>query len=353
MCAIITYYSVYEPVAGAGSYSGSNYLLHGLAYFGLSAVLVMHFHPTKHGIMESVILASAVGVGIELIQFNLTHRTFSVLDMMANTLGASLIIFDYHGFAVDKMVHLEDKMLNQVSELNEFVQSESPRYLSDSGVVFCSMKEGDLVLIDYVGRADGEIFDLTLEEKAKENDMMRQDVDYKQVPVLIGKEYVIEGLEEAVKSMEVGDEKEIEVASEKAYGPRDSDNVKTYPEKEFKKQDIQVRPGEELMIGNRRGKVVSKGSGRVRIDFNHPLSGKDLEYWVRVNEKVEEGEEIAKHIYNYRIGEGDIEFEDGTVKIPSTHNHGDHEHELPEEAKDNLRDEIEEHTDLEVEFVEK
>ena len=215
------------------------------------------------------------------------------------------------------------------------------------------MKQGDLVLIDYVGRADGEIFDLTLEQKAKENDMMRQDVEYKQVPVLIGKEYVIEGLEEAVKSMEVGDEKEIEVASEKAYGPRDSDNVKTYPEKEFKKQDIQVRPGEELMIGNRRGKVVSKGSGRVRIDFNHPLSGKDLSYWVRVNEVVEDDEEIAEHIYNYRIGDGNIEFKDGTVKIPSTHSHGDHEHELPEEAKEDLRDEIEEHTDLEVEFVEK
>lgn len=120
VCAVITYFSVHQSVS-VGSYSGSSYLLHGLAYFGLSAVLMLHFHPTKHGIIESIILASAVGIGVELIQFNLAHRTFSVLDITANTIGASLVVFDYHGFAVDKIVALEDQLLDQVSKFNEFV----------------------------------------------------------------------------------------------------------------------------------------------------------------------------------------------------------------------------------------
>ncbi len=215
------------------------------------------------------------------------------------------------------------------------------------------MKKGDMVLVDYVGRTDGEIFDLTDEEVAEEEGVKREEVSYEPIPVLIGEEYVIEGFEEALEDMEVGEEKTVEVPSEKGYGERSSDKVETYPEKEFKKQGVNVRPGEEVMIGNQRGRVLSKGSGRVRIDFNHPLAGKDLEYDIEVVEKVEDDEEIAEHIYSYRVGHGeDAEFENGTVKIPKSHSHGDHVHELPEQLREELKQEIEEYTDLEVEFIE-
>lgn len=213
------------------------------------------------------------------------------------------------------------------------------------------MKEGELVLIRYTGRSEGEIFDTTEKDVAEENNLEREDAELQPVPVLIGRDYIIEGLEDKLLDMEVGEEVNVTVSPEKAYGKRSSDNVKTYPEKEFKKQGVNVRPGEELMVGQRRGKVVSKGSGRVRIDFNHPLAGKELDYELEIVEKVKDDEEIAEHIYNYRIGHGDIEVDNDTVKIPSTHSHGDHEHELPEEAKNQLKDEIESTTDLEVEFV--
>ena len=211
------------------------------------------------------------------------------------------------------------------------------------------MNKGDMVLVDYVGKTDGEIFDLTVEEKAEEADLEAENFD--PIPVLIGEKYVIEGFEEALESMEVGDEKEVEISPEKGYGERDSDQIEKYPEKEFERQDVQVRVGEELMIGNRRGRVISKGSGRVRIDFNHPLAGKDLEYWIEIKEKVEDDEKKARYIFDYRVGHGgdDLEFDDETVKIPKTHSHGDHEHELPEEVLEKVKSEIEEYTELEVE----
>ncbi len=215
------------------------------------------------------------------------------------------------------------------------------------------IEKGHMVLVDYAGKSDGDIFDLTVEEKAEKGEVEEDDTSYEPVPVLIGEGYVIEGLEEAIKDMEVGEEREIEIPPEKAYGERDSDKVETYPEKEFKKQGVNVRPGEEVMIGRKKGRVVSVSSGRVRVDFNHPLAGKDLEYWIRVNEKVEDDEEIARHIYDYRVGAGEIEFEDNIVKIPASHSHGDHVHELPEEFQDRLREEILDHTDFEeVKFVE-
>lgn len=215
------------------------------------------------------------------------------------------------------------------------------------------MQEGKMILIDYVGRKeDGEIFDLTLEEKAKEEGIYNEDVSYNPVPVLVGKEYVIEGLDEELKELEVGEETEVSVPSEKGYGARDADKIQTYPEKEFKKQGVQVRPGEEILIGNQRGKVISNASGRVRIDFNHPLSGEDLDYWVEVVEEVTDNEEIVDKIIEFRIGHGDVEFEEDTVKVIHQHE-GDHQHELPEDVKEQIREEILESTDFEeVTFVE-
>jgi FKBP-type peptidyl-prolyl cis-trans isomerase 2 len=214
-------------------------------------------------------------------------------------------------------------------------------------------EKGELVLIDYVGRTDGEIFDLSSEEKAKENNVYDEEREYKPIPVLIGEGYVIEGLEESIKDMDVGEETEVEVPAEKAYGKRVSDEMETFPEREFEKQDVNVRVGERIVVGRRQGRVVSKGSGRVRVDFNHPLAGKDLEYWVKVQEKIEDDEEKAKYIFNYRLGHGDIEFEDGKATIIHPHEDDDHSHELPEEAKEGIREEITEYTGTEeVEFKE-
>ncbi len=207
------------------------------------------------------------------------------------------------------------------------------------------MEQGDLVLIDYVGSQDGEIFDLSNEERAKEEGLYSEEMDYSPVPVLIGEGYVIEGLEEVLEDMEVGEEREVEIPAEKAYGKREAGNIETYPEKEFKKQDVNVRPGDRVMVGNRQGRVLSNSSGRVRVDFNHPLSGKDLEYEVELLEKVEGDEEKAEKIFDYRLGHGDIEFDGDKVIID--HDIEGHDHELPENVKDEIRQEILDYTGFE------
>ncbi len=215
------------------------------------------------------------------------------------------------------------------------------------------MENGDLVLVNYIGKnEDGEIFDLTDAERAKEEGIHRDDISYQPIPVLVGENYVIEGLDEAIQEMEVGNEKEVEIPQEKAYGERDSEQIETYPEKEFQRQDVSPRPGEELMIGNRRGKVLTNNSGRVRIDFNHPLSGQDLTYEVEVVEEVEEDEEKVSKIFQHVVGHGDYEIEDGVVKAEKVHSHDGHTHELPDEMKDRFREQVEDYTDFEVEFVE-
>jgi len=210
-----------------------------------------------------------------------------------------------------------------------------------------------MVKIEYVGKANGEVFDLNSENKAEEENIETEKVEFNLLPVLLGEKYVIPGLEESLMDMEVGEEKELEISADKAYGKRDSDKVETFPEKAFKEQGVQVRPGEQIMVGHQRGKVVSKGSGRVRVDFNHPLAGKDLEYWVKIVEKVEDDEEIAEGILNNRLGHGELKFNEDTVTVVHKHEHDGHSHTLSDEFKNRLSEELLEHTAFEnVEFDE-
>jgi len=216
-----------------------------------------------------------------------------------------------------------------------------------------NMEKGEMVKLEYIGKENGEIFDLTVEEKAEEEGLDTESMNFEPISVLLGENFVISGLEEALMDMELGEEKEIDIPAEKAYGERDSDRTETFPEKAFEEQGVQVRPGEQIMIGGQRGRVISKGSSRVKVDLNHPLAGKDLEYWVKIVEKVEDDEKIAQGILENRLGHGELEFDGDTVTVIHKHEHEGHSHSLSDEFKERMRDEITEYTGFEnVEFEE-
>ena len=61
----------------------------------------------------------------------------------------------------------------------------------------------------------------------------------------------------------------------------------------------------ELTLGNRRATVVSVTPGRVRVDFNNPLAGKDLIYKFSVVEVIEDPVEKAMAIIDLDFGNSD------------------------------------------------
>lgn len=163
------------------------------------------------------------------------------------------------------------------------------------------MKDGDFVTIDYVGRIkdSGEIFDLTKEELAKKENVYDEKVKYKPVTFIVGAQFIIRGLDEALHDMKVGEKKTVLIPPEKAFGPRSPELVKLMPESQFKQQNIDTTPGAMIKINNFRGRVVSVDGGRVKIDFNHPLAGKELEYEIEVLEEVKGKENRTKALVNY------------------------------------------------------
>jgi len=155
------------------------------------------------------------------------------------------------------------------------------------------LQNGDFVRIDFTGRIKetGKVFDTTVEKVAKDNDIYDENTKFRAAPIVVGANHVLKGLDEALVGAEVGEKKKVSVPPEKAYGDRDPNLVKIIPMREFKKEGMSPVPGMVVEIDNKMGRVQSVGAGRVRVDFNHGLAGKALDYEVDVKEKVNKAEE--------------------------------------------------------------
>jgi FKBP-type peptidyl-prolyl cis-trans isomerase 2 len=183
------------------------------------------------------------------------------------------------------------------------------------------MKEGDFIRIDYIARLkeNNSIFDLTREDIAKRENIFNPNFKYGPIPVIIGAGLVIPGLEEELKKMKVKEKKTFVVKPEKAFGQRSPELIKLIPLTEFKRKNIDPHPGMIININNIPAKVLSVTGGRVRVDFNHPLAGKELEYEVEIVEKITEKDEKVKAVLEYFLkvepNEVEVKFDEKSVEI--------------------------------------
>lgn len=117
--------------------------------------------------------------------------------------------------------------------------------------------------------------------------------------MIVGAGYVIAGVDEVLQGMSIGEKKTVDVQPEKAFGPRDPDMVKLVPEAEFKRHGTRPKPGMVINADNMRGRILSVASGRVTIDFNHPLAGKVLVFDLEVKSRAEKPDEKVAAIAEF------------------------------------------------------
>lgn len=154
------------------------------------------------------------------------------------------------------------------------------------------LAEGDIVLVDFEAWTDEEnLFDTTRREVADEAGWDVGEDELVPMPVLLGSGRIVPGFEEALIEASIGEDQEVDVPPTKAFGLHDSDRVRTFPRRDFEKQDIEPQPGTRIEINGESGLVVQATASRVRVDFNHPFAGRTLSYDFRVLEKVTEPEE--------------------------------------------------------------
>ncbi len=178
------------------------------------------------------------------------------------------------------------------------------------------MEEGDLIYVEYDvwimpedEDEEKQLFDTTDEEKAKEEEIFKEDTDYSPRPAVIGGGNLLEGFEEGLKEAEVGEEDSVTVPPEKGIGNRDPGKIELFSIRELERRDIEPAVGKEVEIDNRKGTIIQTTAGRVRIDFNHPLAGKTLRYDFKITEKPEESEDKILAVLRMDYGSEDFEIE--------------------------------------------
>jgi peptidylprolyl isomerase len=189
------------------------------------------------------------------------------------------------------------------------------------------MEKGSLILIDYTAKVkdSDEIFETTVEENAKKSDLYDPSIKYEPRLVSIGDGWVLKGLDEILTTAKLGDNLNVDIAPDKAFGMRDPNKVRMIPQRKFGDKADEIKAGDVVDIDDRRGFVRFIGSGRVQVDFNHRLAGKTLNYNVNILKVLKTDEEKASSLVKRRLlVEGD--------KISITFNKPELVISLPEEA---------------------
>jgi len=152
------------------------------------------------------------------------------------------------------------------------------------------VKKGDFVELDYVGRIKGsnQIFDLTDESLARKNGLYNPNMKYGPRIACIGEGDLIKGLDNYLIDKETGKNYNIEVGKKEAFGERDSKMMRVVSSSIFLREKINPFPGLQVNIDGMFGTIRSISGGRVVVDFNHPLAGKDLIYDVKINRIIDD-----------------------------------------------------------------
>jgi peptidylprolyl isomerase len=149
-------------------------------------------------------------------------------------------------------------------------------------ITMTPIKNGDTVKVHYKGTLeDGTIFD--------------DSEDHDPLEFVIGEQMVLPGFENALIGKEIGDEITIKIPAEEAYGEYDEEN-----QQEFEKAELDLDKYEEGMqlifqqecdhdheeeeehFDEIRGEIIEVRENSVIIDFNHPLAGQNLQFWIKI-----------------------------------------------------------------------
>ncbi len=184
------------------------------------------------------------------------------------------------------------------------------------------MKDGDFAEIDYVGTvaATGEVFDITDEKAAKEMGVYNPKARYGPALVVIGAGMAVPGVENVLRKMKPGEEREFDVEPKDAFGPRVPAKIRIISYQKFISNKINPVPGDVVEIDGKQARIQSVSGGRVRVDFNHPLAGKRLHYRLRLVRMIKEPLEKARKLLEYYGIEAECSLKEGKLSVKAKGN---------------------------------
>jgi FKBP-type peptidyl-prolyl cis-trans isomerase SlyD len=124
-------------------------------------------------------------------------------------------------------------------------------------------------------------------------------IDSGPIQFIQGHGNIIPGLEKQIEGMRLGDEKEVWVKSEDAYGDYDPELEVEVSRQSFP-EDFEIKLGQPMRMQDGQGHIftgvaVAISDESVTMNMNHPLAGKDLLFKTRVTDlRPATSEEISR-----------------------------------------------------------
>lgn len=179
------------------------------------------------------------------------------------------------------------------------------------------IKKGDFVELEYTGSITetNEVFDTTKEAVAKEHNIFEEKQTYKPAIICVGEQQLLKGIDEQLVSKTVGTHT-FELKPEQAFGRKSAKLIQLISTNKFKAQGIAPVPGLQMNIDGTLGTVKTVSGGRTIVDFNHPLSGKDLSYTVEVKRLVDDPkEQIHSYLEQMHLNDFSVAVENEKASI--------------------------------------
>lgn len=102
----------------------------------------------------------------------------------------------------------------------------------------------------------------------------------------VGDGNLLPGFESSLLGLEVGDEREFIISPENAFGQHNAQNVQAVDRGNFDESELEI--GSILSFQNGDGElpgvIIELEENQVMVDFNHPLSGKNIVFQVKIVE---------------------------------------------------------------------
>ncbi len=175
------------------------------------------------------------------------------------------------------------------------------------------LQKNDFIEIEFVAKLkDSEKpFDSNIPEELKKLNPNHSPEQAKPFSFALGQDMFLKGIDDFFINKEI--EKfpskfTLELSPENAFGKRNSKAVQLLPIKVFHQHRINPVPGIPFNFDGRIGKVLSVSGGRVIVDFNGPLAGKDVVYEINILRKIEDKNEKIKSFLNFLFKTDKIKF---------------------------------------------
>jgi len=166
-----------------------------------------------------------------------------------------------------------------------------------------TVKEKDFVEVEYTAsvKSDNFVFDTTDEKIARQNNIHNPNMSYGPLGVRVGDGALVKGLEQAIIGKEIGKEYTVELSPDNAFGKKLTNLLKIIPSSVFAREKINPMPGLQINVDGLTGTVKTVAGGRIIVDFNHPLAGKDIIYKIKINRLMTDDAEKIKNYLMLRL----------------------------------------------------